>query len=117
VQFCYAAAINFLRLTPLRFNGGPSMAKQQEATDLQRALKACKGSFVSVGFFSMFVNLLMLVPPLYMLQVYDRVLSTQSVDTLLMLTLVVVFLFMIMGGLELVRSRILVRVGNKLVSP
>ncbi|WP_311944976.1 type I secretion system permease/ATPase [Halomonas piscis] len=90
------------------------MAKQQEATDLQRALKACKGSFVAVGFFSMFVNLLMLVPPMYMLQVYDRVLSTQSEDTLLMLTLLVIFLFAIMGGLELVRSRILVRVGNKL---
>lgn len=90
------------------------MAKQQEATDLQRALKACKGSFMSVGFFSMFVNLLMLVPPMYMLQVYDRVITTQSADTLLMLTLVVIFLFMIMGGLELVRSRILVRVGNRL---
>ncbi|WP_172116128.1 type I secretion system permease/ATPase [Halomonas hibernica] len=90
------------------------MSKQQEATDLQRALKACKGSFISVGFFSMFVNLLMLVPPMYMLQVYDRVLTTQSFDTLLMLTVVVVFLFMIMGGLELVRSRILVRVGNRL---
>ncbi|MGY4877696.1 type I secretion system permease/ATPase [Vreelandella aquamarina] len=90
------------------------MAKQQEATDLQRALKACKGSFVSVGFFSMFVNMLMLVPPMYMLQVYDRVLTTQSVDTLLMLTLVVVFFFAVMGGLELVRSRMLVRVGNRL---
>lgn len=90
------------------------MAKQQEKTDLQRALKACKGSFVSVGFFSMFVNLLMLVPPMYMLQVYDRVLTTQSIDTLLMLTLVVVFFFMVMGGLELVRSRMLVRVGNRL---
>lgn len=90
------------------------MAKQQDATDLQQALKACKGSFVSVGFFSMFVNLLMLVPPMYMLQVYDRVLSTQSTDTLLMLTLLVIFLFAIMGGLELVRSRILVRVGNRL---
>lgn len=90
------------------------MAKQQEATDLQRALSACKGSFVSVGFFSMFVNLLMLVPPMYMLQVYDRVLTTQSLDTLIMLTLVVVFLFMIMGGLELVRSRMLVRIGNRL---
>ena len=90
------------------------MAKQQDATDLQRALKACRGSFVSVGFFSMFVNLLMLVPPMYMLQVYDRVLTTQSSETLLMLTLVVVFLFMVMGGLELVRSRMLVRVGNRL---
>lgn len=90
------------------------MEKQKEATDLQRALKACKGSFASVGFFSMFVNLLMLVPPMYMLQVYDRVLTTQSVDTLLMLTLVVVFFFAVMGGLELVRSRMLVRVGNRL---
>lgn len=90
------------------------MAKQQDATDLQRALKACRSSFVSVGFFSMFVNLLMLVPPMYMLQVYDRVLTTQSAETLLMLTLVVVFLFVVMGGLELVRSRILVRVGNRL---
>ncbi|WP_447955925.1 type I secretion system permease/ATPase [Vreelandella sp. EE7] len=90
------------------------MAKQQEETDLQRALKACKSSFISVGFFSMFVNLLMLVPPMYMLQVYDRVLATQSLETLIMLTLVVVFLFMIMGGLELVRSRMLVRVGNRL---
>ncbi|MEQ5801199.1 type I secretion system permease/ATPase [Halomonas sp. H10-9-1] len=90
------------------------MAKQQDATDLQRALRACRGSFVSVGFFSMFVNILMLVPPMYMLQVYDRVLTTQSEETLLMLTLVVVFLFMVMGGLELVRSRMLVRVGNRL---
>ncbi|MFC2992531.1 type I secretion system permease/ATPase [Halomonas tibetensis] len=90
------------------------MAKEQDATDLQRALKACRSSFVSVGFFSMFVNLLMLVPPMYMLQVYDRVLTTQSVETLIMLTLVVVFLFMVMGGLELVRSRMLVRVGNRL---
>ncbi|MBZ0329372.1 type I secretion system permease/ATPase [Halomonas sp. ANAO-440] len=90
------------------------MAKQQDATDLQRALKTCRHSFASVGFFSMFVNFLMLVPPMYMLQVYDRVLTTQSVETLLMLTLVVVFLFMVMGGLELVRSRMLVRVGNRL---
>lgn len=90
------------------------MASRQEATDLQRALKACRGSFVSVGFFSMFINLLMLVPPLYMLQVYDRVIASRSEDTLLMLTLVVIFLFAVMGLLELVRSRILIRTGNRL---
>ncbi|SDG43778.1 ATP-binding cassette, subfamily C, EexD [Onishia taeanensis] len=67
-----------------------------------------------VGCFSMFINLLMLVPPLYMLQVYDRVISSRSESTLLMLTLVVVFLFFVMGGLEFIRSRILVRVGNRL---
>ncbi|MDF3918800.1 type I secretion system permease/ATPase [Salinicola salarius] len=90
------------------------MATQKEATDLQRALEACRGAFFSVGFFSLFINLLMLVPPLYMLQVYDRVITSRSEDTLFLLTLIVVFLFMVMGGLELVRSRLLVRVGNRL---
>lgn len=90
------------------------MAKDQDATDLQRALKACRSSLASVAFFSLFVNLLMLAPPMYMLQAYDWVLTTQSGETLLMLTLVVVFLFMVMGGLVLVRSRMLVRVGNRL---
>ncbi len=89
------------------------MATRKEATDLQRALNACKGSFVSVGFFSLFINLLMLAPPLYMLQVYDRVITTRSEATLLMLTVVVVFLFAVMAGLESVRSRILIRVGNR----
>lgn len=82
--------------------------------DLRKVLRYCRGSFLHVGIFSLFINLLMLVPPLYMLQVYDRVITTRSAETLLMLTLVVVFLFMVMGGLELMRSRILVRVGNKL---
>lgn len=88
--------------------------KPKAATDLARILDVCKGSFLVVGFFSLFINFLMLVPPLYMLQVYDRVVTTGSEETLLMLTLVVVFLFLVMGGLELVRSRILVRVGNRL---
>jgi ATP-binding cassette, subfamily C, bacterial EexD len=90
------------------------MARPSEETDLQIALRACKGAFLSAAFFSMFINLLMLVPPLYMLQVYDRVITTRSQETLLMLTLVILFLFIVMGGLELVRSRILVRVGNRL---
>ncbi|MEQ6916744.1 type I secretion system permease/ATPase [Halomonas aquatica] len=85
-----------------------------EKTDLQGAVRLCRQAFTSVGFFSLFINLLMLVPAIYMLQVYDRVLSTQSPDTLLMLTLVVLFLFAIMGLLELIRSRILVRIGNRL---
>ena len=66
------------------------MATQKEATDLQRALKVCRGSFFSVGLYSMFINVLMLVPPLYMLQVYNRVISSRSEETLFMLTLVVV---------------------------
>jgi len=94
--------------------GNEIMATPQEGNDLQKVLNHCRRSFVYVGLFSLFINLLMLVPPLYMLQVYDRVITTRSQETLLMLTLVVVFLFMVMGALELVRSRILVRVGNRL---
>ncbi|MGR6035820.1 MAG: type I secretion system permease/ATPase [Candidatus Nitrosoglobus sp.] len=90
------------------------MAKQKERSDLRCALDICRGSFFSVGFFSMFINLLMLVPPLYMLQIYDRVITTRSEETLLVLTLAVIFLFTVLGGLELVRSRILIRMGNRL---
>lgn len=90
------------------------MLNSHEGSDLQKVLGTCRRSFIYVGTFSLFINLLMLVPPLYMLQVYDRVITTRSQETLLMLTLVVVFLFVVMGGLELMRSRILVRIGNKL---
>jgi ATP-binding cassette subfamily C protein EexD len=82
--------------------------------DLQKALKLCRGSFLFAGFFSLFINLLMLAPALYMLQVYDRVLNSQSESTLVLLTILLAGLFVVMGGLEVVRSRILVRVGARL---
>ncbi|CAM5572768.1 Type I secretion system permease/ATPase OS=Stutzerimonas stutzeri OX=316 GN=N7335_02680 PE=4 SV=1 [Stutzerimonas stutzeri] len=78
------------------------------------ALKACKGSFISVGFFSFFVNALMLVPSFYMLQVYGRVVTSGSIPTLVMLTLIMILLLGTMGSLELVRSRIMVRLSTKL---
>ncbi|WP_120994228.1 type I secretion system permease/ATPase [Stutzerimonas urumqiensis] len=81
---------------------------------LQTALKACKSSFLSVGFFSFFVNALMLVPSFYMLQVYGRVVTSGSGITLLMLTLIMTMLMLTMGALEWTRSRIMVRVSTKL---
>lgn len=81
---------------------------------LMVALKACKGSFVSVGFFSFFVNALMLVPSFYMLQVYGRVVSSGSVSTLVMLTIIMTVLMVTMGSLEWIRSRIMVRISTKL---
>lgn len=84
------------------------------ATDLKEALKASKKSFIAAGVFSLFINLLMLTSPLYMLQVYDRVVTSRSTETLFFLTLLMVFLFGLMGLLEWVRSRLLVRVGNEL---
>lgn len=81
---------------------------------LHAALKACKSSFFSVGFFSFFINALMLVPSFYMLQVYGRVMTSGSTITLVMLTLIMVMLMLTMGALELIRSRIMVRVSAKL---
>jgi ATP-binding cassette subfamily C protein EexD len=88
--------------------------KVEEKNSLQKVLENCKESFLYVGFFSLFINLLMLVPAFYMLQVYDRVVATGSTSTLLMLTLLMFFLLGTMGSLEWVRSRILVRVGTKI---
>ncbi|MDY0069647.1 MAG: type I secretion system permease/ATPase [Porticoccaceae bacterium] len=84
--------------------------------DLQTALRLCKRSFIAAGVFSFFINLLMLVPPFYMLQVYDRVVTSGNTVTLTMLTLIMVFLLATMGGLEWVRSRILVRISSRLDS-
>lgn len=82
--------------------------------DLARALRQCRPTLLWVLGFSLFVNALMLVPALYMLQVYDRVITTGSRETLLLLTLVVLFLMAVMGFLDVVRSRLLVRIGNRL---
>jgi len=65
----------------------------------------------SVALFSAFANLLMLTGPIYMLQVYDRVLSSRSVETLVALTALVAFLYCIMGVLDFTRGRILARIG------
>jgi ATP-binding cassette, subfamily C, type I secretion system permease/ATPase len=79
---------------------------------LREALEACRKGFVALFAFSMAINLLLLVSPMYMMQLYDRVLSSQSTDTLLLLTIIAVFAFGVMGALELVRSRLMVRVSS-----
>ena len=81
--------------------------------ELRAARRESRPLFWAVGGFSTFVNLLMLTGPLFMLQVYDRVLGSQSVETLLALTLLMVFLYGIMGLLDGVRGRILARIGAR----
>jgi ATP-binding cassette, subfamily C, type I secretion system permease/ATPase len=83
-------------------------------SELNEALFSCKSSFMSAGFFSLFINLLLLMPAIYMLQVYDRVLASGSESTLLMLTLILLFMFFIMGGLEWIRSQLLIVTSNRL---
>jgi len=83
-------------------------------SDLQEALNVCRGAFFSAAFFSMFINFLMLVPVIYMLQLYDRVVPTGSESTLYTLTLIMLVLFLTLGLLEWVRTQILVRVSTRL---
>ncbi len=90
------------------------MAQKQKPTDLQIALQKCRHYFITAGFFSLFINITMLVPPLYMLQVYDRVVTSRSESTLLLLTLIVIVLLLTMGILEWVRSQVLVKAGAKI---
>ena len=83
-------------------------------SDLTLALNECRRAFISAAGFSMIINILMLVPSLYMLQVYDRVVPTGNKSTLFMLTLIVFVLFLTMSLIEWVRSQILVKVSARL---
>ncbi len=83
-------------------------------TALGRAITAC-GEHISVAFwFSALINLLYLAPSLYMLQVYDRVLTTQSVATLAFVSLALAFSFLAMGYLDFARGRLLARAALRL---
>lgn len=85
-----------------------------ERSELTRALWVFRREFLVVGVFSMVVNVLMLAPTLYMLQVFDRVMISRSELTLLAVSLVTLFLFGVMAFAEWMRSRVLVRVGMHL---
>ncbi|MEM7745761.1 MAG: type I secretion system permease/ATPase [Pseudomonadota bacterium] len=79
--------------------------------ELRETMWTCKRHIYSVGVFSVFVNVLMLTGPLFMLQVYDRVLSSRSESTLLALLLLITGLFIMMGVLEFIRGRVMARAG------
>lgn len=84
--------------------------------ELRAARRQNRSLYWAVGLFSMFANLLMLTGPMYMLQVYDRVLGSRSEETLIALSLLVAFLYGIMGLLDYTRGRIMGRVGARFQS-
>jgi ATP-binding cassette subfamily C exporter for protease/lipase len=88
--------------------GGPSSRR------LRDAINACRGSMTLAAVFSLALNLLLLVPSLYMLQIYDRVLVSRNETTLLMLSLVTLGLFAMLGGFDWLRSQLLTRVSARL---
>lgn len=83
-------------------------------SELRAARSESRSLLWSVALFSAFVNLLNLTGPMFMLQVYDRVLGARAVETLTALFLLVVFLFLMMGVLDYARARVMARVGARL---
>lgn len=89
-------------------------ASKPQRNEIHEALRSFKGAFKTVGVFSAVINLLMLIPSVYMLQVYDRVIPSRNETTLLMLTIITLGLFALMSLLEYVRSQVILRVGGQL---
>ena len=81
--------------------------------ELINARNESRWYYWGVGLFSCFANLLLLTGPIYMLQIYDRVLGSRSEATLVALSLVVVFLYAVMGLLDFSRDRVMARVGTR----
>ncbi len=86
---------------------------EQGLAELRATMATCRKHFIAVAVFSVFVNMLMLTGPLFMLQTYDRVLSSRSEETLVALLLLVTFLFLLYGLLEFARGRVLARAGAR----
>src|ERR1700724_585797 len=83
-------------------------------SELGEALRACRGAFIGVFLMSCFINLLYLTGSIFMLEIYDRVLPSRSVPTLVGLVVIATGLYMAQGFLDLLRGRILGRVGTAL---
>jgi PrtD family type I secretion system ABC transporter len=85
-----------------------------ERSELAAALASCRGAFVATGLLSGMSNVLMLTGAMFMLEVYDRVLPSRSVSTLIGLAILAGGLYVALGLLDLIRGRILARIGISL---
>src|SRR5215468_4231026 len=84
------------------------------AAELAAALASCRGAFVATGLISGMSNVLMLTGAIFMLEVYDRVLPSRSVPTLIGIAILAGGLYMVQGLIDLIRGRLLVRIGSAL---
>jgi ATP-binding cassette subfamily C protein len=91
-----------------------SPARDTPAAELSAALASCRGAFLATGLLSGMSNVLMLTGAIFMLEVYDRVLPSRSIPTLVGLAVLAAGLFAAQGALDLIRGRILTRIGMSL---
>jgi ATP-binding cassette subfamily C protein len=92
----------------------PARKPGPQRSELAEALSACRGTFVAVALMSGMSNILQLTGAFFMLEIYDRVLPSRSVPTLIGLVILAAGLFLALGLLDMIRGRILVRIGGKL---
>ncbi|MHC2288910.1 type I secretion system permease/ATPase [Bradyrhizobium barranii] len=91
-----------------------AVAPAVRRSELGDALRACRSAFIGVGLMSCMINLLNLTGSVFMLEVYDRVLPSRSVSTLVGLVVIAGSLYIAQGVLDLLRGRILGRIGTSL---
>jgi ATP-binding cassette subfamily C protein/ATP-binding cassette subfamily C exporter for protease/lipase/ATP-binding cassette subfamily C protein EexD len=84
--------------------------------ELKQAISACRSAFLVIGLFTLVINLLMLTSPIYMMQVYDRVLTTGRIETLLLITGLAGVALLLLGALDTLRTAVTVRIGGWLNS-
>lgn len=90
-----------------------SRRSRDENSEVFEALKASSPAFIGVAAFSAVVNILALTGSIYMLQLYDRVLSSRSIPTLIGLSLIILAAYVLQGGLDAIRGRMLARIGAR----
>jgi len=92
----------------------PNSSQSSGPVELSSALRACRGAFVGIGLMSAVLNVLYLTGSFFMLAVYDRVLSSRSLSTLVALALLAFGLYLFQAVLDVLRGRVLVRIGSAL---
>ena len=116
IKFAHLTGIFEFILQPMSVsllqNLNRTMASTASASKLELTLRACRGTLINLGIFSGISNILMLTGSFFMLQVYDRVLPSRSVPTLVGLSILALILYAFQGVIDVIRARINVRIGR-----
>ena len=90
-----------------------SRQSEERTSEVGAALRSCRPAFGGVALFSAVINVLMLTGSIYMLQIYDRVLASRSLSTLVGISLIVLAAYLLQGSLDAIRSKMLARIGAR----
>src|SRR5215212_11963660 len=101
-------------MTIIQSKGAHPEERQRAGAELRQALSRCRHAWIGVALMSGMINLLYLTGSFFMLEVYDRVLPSRSVPTLVGLLVIAAVLYFFQGSIDVVRGRVLSRIGASL---